>query len=129
VRARISGLVRDASRALSFQPVLQLDGTIDSRVDSVTRDHLLAALRELLSNIARHAGASAATVSVAVGDEVVLRVTDNGSGLPADVIAGSGLRNLRERAAELAGSFTLEPAPGQGTVATWRVPTLASRER
>ena len=61
------------------------------------------------------------------GDELVLELRDNGRGLPNGRIPreGVGLRNIRERVEQLYGSkarFTLEPAPGGGTVATLRLP-------
>jgi LytS/YehU family sensor histidine kinase len=61
------------------------------------------------------------------GDDLVLEIRDNGRGLPNGKIPreGVGLRNIRERVDQLYGSrarFTLEPAPGGGTVATLRLP-------
>jgi PAS domain S-box-containing protein len=122
VRAQIVALVLDASRALTFQPVLRLDGAIDTIIEPSTCEHLLAALREMLSNVARHANASAATVSVTVNAEVVVIVSDNGEGAPQDVVSGSGLRNLRARAGVLDGSFAFEASPNRGAIATLRIP-------
>jgi two-component system, LytTR family, sensor kinase len=61
------------------------------------------------------------------GDDLVLEIRDNGRGLPSGHIPreGVGLRNIRERVDQLYGSrarFSLEPAPGGGTVATLRLP-------
>jgi signal transduction histidine kinase len=85
-------------------------------------EQLLAVLREALSNIARHAAATAAAVAVtATPDEVVLVVTDNGKGI-ADGGRRSGLANLERRAADLGGTFTAGPADGGGTVVRWTVP-------
>ena len=60
-------------------------------------------------------------------DDLVLEIRDNGRGLPPGGIPreGVGLRNIRERVDQLYGSrarFSLEPAPGGGTVATLRLP-------
>jgi PAS domain S-box-containing protein len=121
-RAQIVALVHDASRALTFRPVLNFEGPIDTVIAQDTCEHLLAALREMLSNVARHARASAATVSVTVGPDVELTVTDDGDGPPAHPETGSGLRNLRSRARALNGTFTLVAAPGCGAVATVRIP-------
>jgi len=84
-------------------------------------EHVVAVVREALSNVARHAQASSVTVEVIVGpDELRLQVTDDGKGLgqPDRV---SGLRNLRERAESLGGSLELPPVDA-GTVVVWRVP-------
>ncbi len=121
-RAQIAALVRDAARALPFAPVLQFEGAIDTVIEEVTCEQLLAALREMLSNVARHAHASSATVSVIVGSELALTVTDDGSGPSEAAEAGNGLRNLHARALALNGSFTLEAAYGHGSVATLRIP-------
>jgi two-component system, LytTR family, sensor kinase len=61
------------------------------------------------------------------GDDLVLEIRDNGTGLPAGGAPreGVGLRNIRERVYQLYGSravFSLAPDPGGGTVATLRLP-------
>jgi two-component system LytT family sensor kinase len=61
------------------------------------------------------------------GDELVLEIRDNGTGLPAGRAPreGVGLRNIRERVYQLYGlraRFSLTPAPGGGTVAGLRLP-------
>jgi signal transduction histidine kinase len=53
--------------------------------------------------------------------ELTLTVTDNGVGA-AGATRSSGTANLRARAVKHGGSFTLEPAPGGGTTAQWKVP-------
>lgn len=121
-RAQIADLVQDATRALPFQPVLQFKGPINAAIEQDTCEHVLAALREMLSNVARHANASAATVSVTVGPDLELTVTDDGGGPPEHAKTGSGLRNLHARAAVMRGSFTLDSAPDGGAVATLRAP-------
>jgi signal transduction histidine kinase len=75
--------------------------------------------QESLANIARHARASQVVVEIErVGAAVRLTVSDNGRGFdPAtrDQAMGHGLANMRTRAEELRGVFSLESAPGQGT--------------
>jgi two-component system, LytTR family, sensor kinase len=61
------------------------------------------------------------------GDDLVLEIRDNGTGLPSGAVPreGVGLRNIRERVNQLYGSravFSLAPALGGGTVATLRLP-------
>jgi len=62
-----------------------------------------------------------AAAAARVGDEIVLTVTDDGRGIAAGS-RESGLRNLRERAESLGGTFQAERGPEGGTVAVWRVP-------
>ena len=112
--------------ALGFNPRLRTEGPVDSGVRPELRPHLLAVIREALSNVARHARASSASVSLDVGDEVVLTVTDDGVGITDDG-RRSGLANMAERAEAFGGSFEVRRAgPDGGTIAVWRVPARAA---
>jgi signal transduction histidine kinase len=84
-------------------------------------EHLLGALREALSNVARHARASQVDVTVRAAAELSLTVRDNGTGI-SDVTRRSGLSNLDQRAAKHGGTMRIEPAAGGGTELDWRVP-------
>ncbi|MBB2911950.1 signal transduction histidine kinase [Streptosporangium becharense] len=72
--------------------------------------------QEALTNIRKHAGARSAVVSLTRGESLVVRIRDDGHGLPEESRSGIGLLSMRERAAELGGSCVIEPAPGGGTV-------------
>ena len=113
---------REASGALGFQPESCFDGPVDTMVDEQLGRELLATMREALSNVARHAGASSVTVEVEAGPEIVLRVSDDGRGLPAGLRNGLGLRNMASRAEALGGRFDARPGDGGGTVVEWAVP-------
>ncbi|MEV7907720.1 sensor histidine kinase, partial [Streptomyces anulatus] len=122
LRAQIVGLVEGARGHLGFMPGLQMEGRLEHEVPPEVAEHLLAVLREALSNVVRHARASKADVCVeATGDRLTLVVTDNGTGLPADS-RRSGLRNLQERAEQLGGSFDITQPPQGGTRLEWSVP-------
>ena len=92
-----------------------------SVIDAALADHAEAVVREAVSNAVRHADASTLTVTVAVEDDLLIEVIDNGRGITAD-ITGSGLTNLRQRAEELGGSFSVRPEPDGGTRLIWRAP-------
>ena len=130
LRADILRLVSRADNTLGFAPRLIFDGLVDTAVPEGIADHLLAALRETLSNVAKHAAARRVDVEVTVGRGWVQLVTlDDGIGVPEEPRhAGSGLRNLAERAEALGGEFTVSRRADRGTAATWRVP-LAAAER
>jgi two-component system sensor histidine kinase DevS len=113
-------LTSQAVGTLGFTPSVSFTGPDLDVPDSVS-GHLLAVLREALSNIARHASASAVEVTVSSGSELVLRVNDNGRGM-GDVTRSSGLRNMRERAEILGGTFLVTSEQGIGTQLEWRIP-------
>jgi signal transduction histidine kinase len=129
-RADIVRLVEDMTPMLGFAPSLRLGSGLRGLAIGELADQALTVLREALSNVARHAGATRADVTVDVDSDGTLTVlvTDNGAGIPAGV-RRSGLRNLADRAAKFGGEFRLEPAdPGAekpGTRLEWRVPAAA----
>jgi signal transduction histidine kinase len=70
---------------------------------------------EAMTNISRHARARRATVQIAVDGDLRLEITDDGDGLPGAFRAGVGISSMRERAAELGGHCSVEPASPRGT--------------
>ena len=121
-RARVLALVTDMTPALGFAPRVDFDGPVDTIVGAELAEHLLAALRELVSNVIRHAGATAVEIHVRAGLEVTLTVEDDGIGLRGTRGRGLGLANLSDRARELGGSFALEADRPRGVRAVWSVP-------
>jgi signal transduction histidine kinase len=133
LRDQVIALLREAAGALGFTPHATFDGPVDTVVEKRTAAELLATLREALSNVARHAGARRVDVEVevevepAAGGDVVLRVRDDGKGIPEDAGGrGYGLRNMAERAERLGGRCSVAPADGGGTLVEWRVPAKAT---
>jgi signal transduction histidine kinase len=124
LRTRILGAVEEMTESLGFAPALRLAGPLDSRVPDAIADQMLAALREALANMARHAQASRADIAVEAGPDLVLTVRDNGVGL-GETTRRSGIANLTERAAESGGAMRVAAAPGGGTELEWRVPLPA----
>jgi signal transduction histidine kinase len=84
----------------------------------------LRVVQEALTNVRRHAGPDAeAQVTVAYGgDDVVLRVRDNGDGGLVDG-TGTGIPGMRERVTALGGDFSAGPADGGGFEVYARLPT------
>jgi two-component system, NarL family, sensor histidine kinase DevS len=117
LRSEIRALVDAAAEPLGFRPALVLDGPVDSAVPDEVRADLLAVVRELLSNVVRHAGASRVEVRLSVrSDRLVLTVTDDGRGGAREK---GGLRNLRGRAERLGGSCAITDAEPGGTSVEW----------
>jgi len=70
---------------------------------------------EALHNAARHSGARSCCVRLHLNGGLELEVTDDGIGLPDGYRAGVGLQSMRERAAELGGTCTVQRVPAGGT--------------
>ena len=122
VRRRVMHEVETYSNLLGSSPALTFDGAVDALVDDKIATHLLAALRELLSNAMKHAQAKRFSVSVQIlDDQVVLTVADDGVGIKESE-RQSGLANLRNRAEQLGGTFECTRRLPSGTRARWSVP-------
>ncbi|MGB6020993.1 MAG: GAF domain-containing protein [Ornithinimicrobium sp.] len=122
IGAQVRELVASYAQNLGFTPTVRFTGPVDEAVDVDRGVALLMVLREGLSNVARHAQATAATIEVQIeGERLVITVTDNGVGLP-DQVHESGLRNVRTRALERGGALELLTHTPGGTVLRWQVP-------
>jgi signal transduction histidine kinase len=122
VRSEVLKVCATAAQTLGFEPEVTFGGPVDTVTSMDVTAHLLAVLREALSNAARHAAATRVAVGLtANGESVTLVVTDDGKGLP-ETGRRSGLSNLAERAATLGGTFTVTSPRGGGTHLCWRVP-------
>jgi signal transduction histidine kinase len=122
LRASVRQLTVDAGERLGFAPRVRFVGPIDTVVDRDAGEQLLAVLRESLSNVIRHAGATSVDVDVAAGGELVLMVSDDGKGATSVGGTGFGLRNMASRAAALGGTFEIGARDPVGTLVEWRVP-------
>jgi GAF family protein len=100
----------------------------NGRVDPDLSDDVVAIVREGLSNIARHAHATAATVNVDVSGQgkcgrVRILITDDGRGIDPNRTRNSGIANMTERARRHRGSFDAGPGEGGvGTLLRWIAP-------
>lgn len=87
---------------------------------------LFRVLQESLTNVARHAEAKRVSVSLRrYGDAVLLRVEDDGRGIPPGSPAGNGLSAMRERALAIGARLTIEPG-NPGTTIALTVPLEAA---
>ncbi|MDO5061196.1 MAG: GAF domain-containing protein [Actinomycetaceae bacterium] len=131
-----------ARTTLGFAPglVIKVDGQVvsaddeallvevNNRIGADLSDDVVAVIREGISNVARHAKATAASIVVKVDGkapqgQVTVRVLDNGRGIPLDRTRTSGLGNLRARARRQGGDCTVLPREDtSGTVLTWYAP-------
>jgi signal transduction histidine kinase len=100
---------------------------IEDRLPLEMESAIYRIVQEGLTNIARHAQASAASVIInRRGEMIRIIIEDNGSGFdPAEVKQrrkSLGLQGIQERAALLGGQLTIETQPGQGTTLYAEIP-------
>ncbi|HEU6454982.1 MAG TPA: ATP-binding protein, partial [Roseateles sp.] len=145
--------MRLSVRGLTGKPVHLIDALGDWRAEVVSRlgqanilaewkspaedvEHTLQArayvqttriLRESVSNIIKHSGATHATISSAVQDgDFVLTIQDNGQGIPTELDGrldrGHGMASMKSRAKQMHGQCLVESGPGWGTVIRLTIP-------
>ncbi|HLM07884.1 MAG TPA: GAF domain-containing protein [Blastococcus sp.] len=123
-RHRLADVVHRVTEGQTLQRDVRFRGPIDELPHELLPE-LVAVVRELVTNVVRHASATRATVTVTVGVEVSVAVVDDGLGLPP-VTVRSGLANLAERAERRGGRLTISTGPS-GTEVCWAVPRPAER--
>jgi len=124
LRHSVLELAEELTPMLGCRPEVRFQGPVDSVVPQPLADHLLAVLREALTNAAKHAHAHRFFVTLTVGDEVRLEVADDGSGIAEHrpSTGGMGLTNMAGRAEKLGGTFEIQVPEGGGTRLLWCVP-------
>ena len=123
LRAGVVAKVDDASRVLGFAPSVQFSGPVDTATTPEITEALLATLQEALSNVVRHAAATSVEVEVRAGEQIELRVRDNGIGLDPDrARGGNGLGNMQRRVEALGGALRICRVEPSGTELVGTVP-------
>lgn len=128
VRDRLLGVIGEVTGSWHVPPRISFAGPLDSLITSALADDLVSILRELLTNIVKHAHATRVQIEVSVADEhVTVVVEDDGVGISSPT-TGHGLTNLEDRAALRSGRSTITRPSGGGTRVEWIVP-LGSEDR
>ena len=124
LRSRVLDLIDESSRGLGFQPQVRFAGAIDSEVNDKVAGELLASLREILANVARHAMANSVNIEISIEkNDIVLEINDDGIGIKDTTKSrGKGIENFCGRATELGGSCVLHNRSEGGTAVIWRAP-------
>ncbi len=119
LHARLIEIIEEHAPQLGFTADISLAGTLDPGPDEALAHDIVAVTREALSNCARHAHATAVSISLALQDGMItLDITDNGRGLGAPA-RSSGLASMRRRADRNGGTFQLTTPAGGGTRLSW----------
>lgn len=116
-------LADDLRRNYGLEVAVKCAGNLEA-VEGPTRIILFRSLRELLVNVAKHAGTRCAEVRIAhLGDAVRVSVVDRGKGFgAAEPREGFGLLSVRERLRSLGGQLELRSLAEGGAMATIDVP-------
>jgi signal transduction histidine kinase len=120
LRQRLHGAITELTGDDGPLTTVRLAGPLDL-VPTDLAEHAEAVVREAVSNAVRHADAANLAVAVSVRDDLIIEVTDDGTGLPTSFIH-SGLANLRRRAERVGGQFALERVVPSGTRLRWSAP-------
>ena len=124
VRQEVMGLASDLASTFGFGIAVRFAGPVDTSIDDELADEVLAVVRELLTNVGKHARASRVELTVAVTRDVLeVCVADDGAGPQTDAGVGEGglgLANLSARAERRGGGVEVHAGPG-GTTVTWHV--------
>lgn len=135
VRTRVLDVADQVAVVLGFEPRVEFAGPVEAVLPERVMDDVVAVVREALTNVAKHAGATRAAVRLTADSErLVIDVVDDGKGL-GSTSRRSGLANLAHRARRLGGTMTLTDgtAPGDGSGAregaqlTWSISLTTPR--
>jgi two-component system sensor histidine kinase UhpB len=111
---------------VSEQTGMLIHRQLEGPIPALAPDVELAVYRiaqEALTNAVRHSHATEVTVSLRrSGDDLLLSVKDNGSGMPEQVVARGGLTGIRERAMLIGAELAIESAAGAGVEVNLRLP-------
>ena len=124
LQAFMTGYMRDTGIRVALKVFAGIE-----QADGNTRTVLYRIAQEALTNVARHAQASEATLSIQNPDGgICMEITDNGQGFAVEGKGSAkknnrlGLLGMRERVEMIGGTFCVESAPGQGTTIRVEIP-------
>ncbi len=129
LEAAAQWLAEELGRRYGLSVRLSDEAGLRGEIDETTRVLLFRALRELLMNVARHAGVAEVHVRIArEGERVRMEVQDRGVGFDPEAAPHSfGLLAIRERVRHLGGNIEIQSVVGSGTRVVIQVP-ISSRD-
>jgi PAS domain S-box-containing protein len=126
----LQSLADDFEKATAIPCSVAIDTDALAGLEGVALQ-LIQIAREALSNVARHAQAKHCWLALRrEGNESVLEIRDDGRGFkPADSSGGSGLKNMRGRAAKIGARLEFISEPGKGSTARIHTPSSSAGEQ
>jgi two-component system sensor histidine kinase UhpB len=104
------------AQAPGLKVTSQIDTTLNE-VDGLMSQTIYRVIQEAVTNVLRHAKANAMHVAADINDsEVIVEISDDGIGFPADRMFGRGLTGMLERARALSGTLELVREEGRTCV-------------
>jgi two-component system CheB/CheR fusion protein len=120
----------------SVADVYGIDCFCDLRHPVLVHDHLVAThlyriAQEAINNALRHGRANRILIRLSGGDNLCLKIQDDGSGIPSETHRkiGMGLHLMNYRARAIGASIEIAPGPRNGTIVTCRLSALAKPSR
>jgi signal transduction histidine kinase len=121
-RAAILDLVSRLCVIANLAHHVIFSGPVDTILTDTTKTLALNVIRELVTNIIKHARANEVRLDVTVSDSLTIIATDDGIGIHNGPHAGHGLKNLATKAASNGGTFSTVASPLGGSRATFWIP-------
>ncbi len=136
----LGGAIRSLVDGFAKRTKIQMDVEVSTGASGLAREvqaALFRILQESLNNIHRHSKSSAASVRLSFSPEaVVLEIKDQGQGMPAEILKGSGrpgaslgvgISGMRERMRQLGGKLEIVSDRGKGTTVRATLPASSMR--
>jgi two-component system sensor histidine kinase UhpB len=117
LQSSIQKLLRGVrSQVPAIDVAFEIDPGLDA-IDAVVSQTAYRVMQEGITNVLRHAQATEMSLNASLRDgKVVVEISDNGIGMPANVVIGRGLTGMRERVRALGGTFELFRSDGRTRV-------------
>jgi signal transduction histidine kinase len=121
LRTTLHQVITELTADTDIRTAVRISGPLDALPTDLI-PHVLAVVREAVSNAVRHSRAQDLTVTISMNaDLIAIDVMDNGIGIP-DTIAHSGLHNLDQRASSTGGTCSVHRNDQGGTRLSWSAP-------
>jgi two-component system sensor histidine kinase UhpB len=117
LQSSIQKLLRGVrSQVPAIDVTFEIDPALDA-IDAVVSQTVYRVMQEGITNVLRHAQATEMRLKATATDgKVLVEISDDGVGMPADVVMGRGLTGMRERVRALGGTFELSSSDGKTRV-------------